>query len=84
MLKMVKNCDFGHILYTLKVLKTSMHATLFSGLVCMACAHYSMHISQGGGVSLESSDQDLIENGKFGALLCIDKLARESVHSTYF
>ena len=62
--------------YTLKVLKTSVHATLFSGLVCTACAHYSMYTSQSCWVSLKSSDQDLLENGKFGELLCIDKLTR--------
>ena len=54
---------------TLKVLKTSMHVTLFSGLVCTACAHYSIHTSRSCWVSLESSDQDLLENGKFGELL---------------
>ena len=64
------------IMYTLKVLKTSVHATLFSGLGCTACAHYSVHTSRSCWVSLESSDQDLLENGKFGELLCIDNLTR--------
>ena len=72
--------------HTLKVHKTSVHNTLFSGfsgLVCMACAHHRVHISGSCMVSLEISCQDLL---KIAHLMNFSTgiNSQESKHARYF